>query len=94
MNNIQKLKDKQKEPREFKCNYDGCNKKFNLKWIMKRHINSHFSFKLFKCDLCGKAYKSKENMNLHHVNKHLGIKPYNCDFCGKLFSHRNGKFNL
>ena len=77
--------------KKFKCNYDDCNKSFSLKWIFKRHIDSHFIFKMFKCEICGKAYKSKENLKLHHSNKHLDIKPYKCSFCDKQFSHRNGK---
>ena len=82
-----------KEGKNFGCNYEGCNKKFEYKWILDRHANSHFCLKMFKCgyDICEKAYKSKENLNLHIKNKHLGLKPYGCKFCTARFSHRNGK---
>jgi len=85
---------KEEKERKFECRYEGCDKKFSLKWILNRHINSHFLFKMFRCEICGKAYKSKENMQLHFTNKHLGIKPYKCIYCEKSFSHRNGKFFL
>jgi uncharacterized Zn-finger protein len=79
--------------KSFKCTFDGCEKSFEYRWILERHVNSHFCFKLFKCDFpeCSKAYKSKENLNLHYRNKHLNEKPYQCRFCTSRFSHRNGK---
>ena len=79
----------------FKCTYDNCGKSFEYRWILERHMNSHFCFKLYKCDYenCSKAYKSKENLNLHVKNQHLGQKPYQCRFCTSRFSHRNGKKN-
>jgi hypothetical protein len=86
-------KTKRKKDKIYTCNYENCGKSFDYKWILERHMNSHFCFKLFKCehDGCEKAYKSKENLNLHIKNKHLNIKPYQCQFCNLQFSHRNGK---
>jgi hypothetical protein len=90
------LKPKRKREKTFICNYDSCGKSFDYKWILERHMNSHFCFKLFKCDYenCDKAYKSKENLNLHIKNKHQNIKPYKCQFCELEFSHRNGKYSF
>ncbi len=81
------------DKKQFVCPNDDCKKKFDYKWILDRHINSHFCFKLFKCEYenCNKTYKSKENLTLHIKNKHLGEKPYKCRFCDSRFSHRNGK---
>jgi hypothetical protein len=78
----------------FSCNFDNCLKSFDQKWILDRHITSHFPFRHFKCEYedCSKAYKSKENLLLHQKNKHLGVKPYKCRFCDSKFSHRNGIF--
>lgn len=83
-----------KENKNFICNYEGCGKSFDFKWILERHRNSHFCFKLFKCEYptCCKSYKSRENLHLHIKNKHLGVKPYICRFCTSKFSHRNGIF--
>lgn len=47
--------------------------------------------KFFKCVLCTKIYKSKENLNLHRLNIHMNHKPYKCSMCSRRFSHRNGK---
>lgn len=45
----------------------------------------------FRCSLCFKSYKSKENLKLHKANIHMNFKPYKCRLCNKRFSHRNGK---
>lgn len=95
--NSKKKYNKQQKPKttkakSFDCTFDNCNKKFEYKWVLDRHINSHFCFKLFKCNygVCNKAYKSKENLDLHYKNKHLGEKPFKCSYCPCSFSHRNG----
>jgi len=48
--------------------------------------------KVFRCIAanCKKAYKSRENLNLHIKNKHFVEKPYMGKFCTAKFSHRNG----
>ena len=86
------LKQFHKEKKVFKCSFEGCPKSFEYKWILDRHVTSHFPFRLFKCEYegCKKAYKSKENLHLHCKNKHMGVKPYQCRFCELKFSHRNG----
>jgi hypothetical protein len=90
LENSNPLKKKKKREKRFECKYENCKKSFEYKWILSRHLDSHFCFRLFKCETCSKSYKSKENLNLHVKNKHLGLKPYNCDFCDSRFSHRNG----
>jgi len=85
-----------KTQKSFICAFENCGKRFDYKWILDRHINSHFCFKLHKCEYagCEKAYKSRENLNLHIRNKHLGEKPYQCRYCISRFSHRNGRTNF
>ena len=77
----------------LKCDIAECNKIFNSKIRLEKHISSHFYVKIFKCkyENCLKGYKSRENLILHVKNKHLNIKPYKCSICFNSFSHRNGK---
>lgn len=86
-------KNKKIKEKTFVCKIDGCFKKFNFRWILERHLISHYNIKNFKCTLgnCGKAYKSMENLTLHIKNKHFNQKPYKCSYCNNKYSHRNGK---
>jgi len=81
-----------KNKKWFPCQFQDCKKEFNYRWLLDRHINSHFSFRLFKCaeNGCSKSYKSQENLKLHLYNYHFNIKPYKCGYCSLMFSHRNG----
>ena len=38
---------------------------------------------IFQCQLCGKAFSSKQNL-VHHNDQHLGVL-YCCDFKGKAY---------
>ena len=42
--------------------------------------------KTFPCDICGKAFKHKRNLN-NHTRIHNGEKPYACETCEKTFTH-------
>ena len=44
--------------------------------------------KLYKCSVCGRIGKRKDNM-LIHVETHLPCEPKTCDFCGKVFKTKN-----
>ncbi|KAM4552180.1 uncharacterized protein PAE49_015676 [Odontesthes bonariensis] len=37
------------------------------------------------CDVCGKEFRNRYNMEQHH-RVHTGVKPYACQTCGKSFS--------
>jgi hypothetical protein len=81
---------------KYTCCFKGCNKHFGSKWVLDRHHNTHFVFKFYRCEVanCNKAYKSKENYQIHYKNKHLSEKPFSCKFCDIKFSHRNGKLKI
>ena len=51
----------------WQCNH--CGKEDKDKSMMKRHVESHFSFK-HSCPYCGKEYKSRPSLQSHISTKH------------------------
>ncbi|ELT92330.1 hypothetical protein CAPTEDRAFT_100028, partial [Capitella teleta] len=68
-----------KNASEWKC--EKCEKTFKLKAVFERHLLTHSSVLLAKCDICGKSYKTKGDLNVHYKRIHLNIYPYHCDKC-------------
>ncbi|XP_078027310.1 uncharacterized protein LOC144464392 [Epinephelus lanceolatus] len=48
-------------------------------------INLNTGKKSLKCDICGKVFEYKSNLQ-RHLNSHTGEKPFSCKTCGKRFS--------
>ena len=46
------------------------------------------SDKTFPCDICGKAFKHKGDLN-KHTRTHTGEKPYESDICLQAFTLRS-----
>ncbi|XP_005108373.1 uncharacterized protein LOC101848073 [Aplysia californica] len=83
------------QPSEFPCNL--CNKVFQKKYLLVRHMNVHSQERPFSCDVCGRAYKDTSSLR-RHLLVHQGIKDHICPVCGKDFfysdslkRHMNGK---
>ena len=51
------------------------------------HVLTHTNVKLPSCNICGKAFAEKRNVD-RHMLLHTGIKPYMCDRCGRLFTQK------
>jgi uncharacterized Zn-finger protein len=69
---------------QFSCNV--CNKHFNLRSAMKRHMQRHTQLRTFHCDVPGCTYSAKVPIDLymHKKNVHTSIL-YTCLLCGKNF---------
>lgn len=63
-----------------------CNKKFNCKGQLTRHLKTHVGLKKYICETCGKAYMESGSLQKHILAKHSGKeKPFKCDECGRSF---------
>ncbi|XP_075217993.1 uncharacterized protein LOC142322800 isoform X1 [Lycorma delicatula] len=68
---------------EFTCEY--CNKRFQRKFNLIRHINIHTKEKKHICNLCQKSFVLSCDLQ-RHLNMHSKEKKYICDFCQKIFN--------
>ena len=67
-----------------------CDKAFNEKSVLKRHISTKHAEQLLKCETCECAFAIEEDLAKHVRVKH---KPIQCSECPKTFKTMTG-FNL
>jgi KRAB domain-containing zinc finger protein len=56
----------------YQC--DICEKKFRLKRLLKRHVQSHFANGNFNCEPCAKTYNTEAQLDRHNRNTHKLLK--------------------
>lgn len=67
------------------CMAPGCDKVYNTKFNLKRHVNTHHSnCKRFVCNLCKRSFSSNQNL-AEHKYLHSGKKPFVCRLCRRRF---------
>ena len=50
---------------------------------MKRHMEVHIELKPFRCENCGKSFKSKRELKQHHQKVHTEVKKTECLICAQ-----------
>ncbi|XP_012284498.1 zinc finger protein 25-like [Orussus abietinus] len=77
--------DERRPKMRFTCEI--CQKNFNYKHILKRHMLKHSNSRTAKCTLCPKAFKFqatlKAHMNIHNKRGSSWYSCSNCDFKGR-----------
>jgi hypothetical protein len=72
--NFFSLIDKDPASGRFVCPYEGCPKTFNRRFSLRCHYcAAHAKMKDFSCDICGKSFAKKYDMNRHRRQVHKGI---------------------
>ena len=59
-----------------------CNKKFNRKDFLDKHMHRHSEAKEFNCSDCEKSFKTKSSLSAHVHGVHKKERQYVCDACG------------
>nr|XP_054925361.1 zinc finger protein 551-like [Dermacentor andersoni] len=80
-------KRKRKKPRKYpsKCSY--CNKVFDHKSSMDKHLRTHTGERPFSCQLCPMKFTQKHSA-VRHMRTHTGERPFQCCFCPMAFNSK------
>ncbi|KRT86254.1 zinc finger protein [Oryctes borbonicus] len=67
--------------KEYKCRF--CPYQTNGKGDFKLHLYVHDTVKRFECEICGKRFRQKANLQVHLKNLHLAVnsKKFACSKC-------------
>jgi uncharacterized C2H2 Zn-finger protein len=75
------------QPKNFTCDYEGCNKSFTLRDTLSKHIKqSHQGGDKFPCDRCPTVLSTKMSLTRHINACHLKLKQYYCEICKAAFT--------
>lgn len=61
-----------------------CHKKFDSRYKLKGHMNSHLNNRPFVCDICGQAFLRNHNL-MSHRRTHEAEYAYSCHHCQRGF---------
>lgn len=57
---------------------------------MKHHKLVHLNERNFACDVCGKKFGERGNLNKHIKGVHEEKRDYECNVCGRKFAFKDG----
>lgn len=70
----------------FRCNHEDCEREYKSKRGLQVHIKTHNKKYTIICELCGKGFMDRSNLDGHINSKHMSSKPYKCSKCNASFS--------
>ena len=74
-----------KRSEKYKCST--CGHSFGDGSALRHHQNTHIKDqpKSHICDMCGKAFKTRDTLYVHRRRVHLQSKRYPCEYCSKTY---------
>lgn len=79
------------EESPYQC--DKCNKSFNSRKNIKRHMKVHSDdiqySRNHKCQVCNRTYKRSDHLARHMISHSENPKPFSCEICISRFSNRS-----
>ena len=75
-----------RHPMAYNC--EVCEKKFNRKDFLIKHIKTHTQERAFPCNHCDKQFKTSASLSAHVNGSHNDKRRFVCDFCGMRTSWR------
>lgn len=67
------------------CPFHNCEKSFKLRKELRSHLESHSKKIKAYCDVCGRAFKSKNLFRRHYLSMHAENRIHKCPKCPKRF---------
>ena len=78
----------------FKCDVHKCEKFFESKFCLKRHMKKHKTTKKFVCKICDKGFSLQQYLE-EHTYTHTKEKPFICGVIGcHLTFRQRGKLSI
>ena len=77
-----------KDLKVFRCQYEGCDKKFLRQQFYQDHLNKHTDTKPYICQGCEMKFRSLGCWRQHQLHCLGTPMKLECETCGQCFSHR------
>ncbi|KAF8290620.1 hypothetical protein DL93DRAFT_2068990, partial [Clavulina sp. PMI_390] len=72
------------------CQFDGCNRKFAIRWALDRHVDDHNGIRPYQCTQpdCELRFTDAPSLATHLRTWHGIELPYPCPQCEKSYGSR------